>query len=77
MSESRELLGRTSELASQFLESLDELPVLPDIDIDALRAALERPLQDEPLDARVVIEELAADADPGIPGCRAAVGTAS
>ncbi|HET9675515.1 MAG TPA: pyridoxal-dependent decarboxylase [Gaiellaceae bacterium] len=68
MSESRDLLGRTSELASQFLESLDERPVLPDMDVHALRAALERPLQDEPLDARVVIEELVADADPGISG---------
>jgi glutamate/tyrosine decarboxylase-like PLP-dependent enzyme len=68
MSESRDLLGRTSELASQFLDSLDERPVLPEIDVDALRAALERPLQEEPLDASVVIEELAADADAGISG---------
>ena len=68
MSESRDLLGRTSELASQFLDSLGERPVLPDVDVDALRTALARPLQDEPLDARVVIEELAADADPGIAG---------
>jgi glutamate/tyrosine decarboxylase-like PLP-dependent enzyme len=68
MSETRDLLGRTSELAAQFVDSLGERPVLPDIDIDALRAALERPLQEEPLDARVVIEELAADADPGIAG---------
>ena len=68
MSESRDLLGRTSELAAQFVDSLGERPVLPDIDVDALRAALDRPLQEAPLDAREVIEELAADADPGLAG---------
>jgi glutamate/tyrosine decarboxylase-like PLP-dependent enzyme len=68
VSETHDLLGRTSELAAQFLDSLDERPVLADIDVDALRAALERPLQEEPLDARAVIEELAAEADPGIAG---------
>ncbi len=68
VSESRDLLGRTADIAATFLESLDERPVLPDVDVDALRAALARPLQDAPIDAREVIEDLAADADPGVAG---------
>ena len=68
VSESRDLLGRTADIAATFLESLAERPVLPDVDVDALRAALARPLQDAPIDAREVIEDLAADADPGVAG---------
>ena len=68
MTESRDLLARTAELSADYLESLDERPVLPAIDVDALREALTRPLQDEPIDAREVLEQLVADADPGIAG---------
>jgi glutamate/tyrosine decarboxylase-like PLP-dependent enzyme len=68
VSEPRDLLARTAELSSDFLESLDERPVLPDVDYEALRAAFARPLQDEPIDPREVLEQLVADADPGIAG---------
>ena len=68
MSESRDLLARTAELSADFLESLDERPVLPAVDLDALRAGLARSLQDKPIDAREVLEQLVADADPGIAG---------
>ena len=68
MSEPRDLLARTAELSSDFLESLDERAVLPDVDYEALRAAFARPLQDEPIDPREVLEQLVADADPGIAG---------
>ena len=68
MTESRDLLARTAELSADYLELLDERPVLPAVDVDALRAALTRPLQDEPIDAREVLEQLVADADPGIAG---------
>ena len=68
MTESRDLLARTAELSADYLESLDERPVLPAVDVEALRAALTRPLQDEPIDAREVLEQLVADADPGIAG---------
>ena len=50
MTDSRDLLHRTAELSADFLESLDTRPVLPEIDLDTLRAALTRPLQDEPID---------------------------
>ena len=68
MSDTRDLLARTAELSADFLESLDTRPVLPEVDHAALRATLARPLQDEPLDPGDVIEQLAADADPGIAG---------
>jgi glutamate/tyrosine decarboxylase-like PLP-dependent enzyme len=68
LSETRELLERTAELAAAFVESLDDRPVLPDVDVAALRAALARPLPDGPTDARKVIEELVAGAGPGIAG---------
>ncbi len=68
MSETRELLELTAELAASFVESLDERPVLREVDLEALRAALARPLADGPCDPRDVIAALAADADPGIAG---------
>ena len=68
MSEPRDLLARTAELSSDFLESLDERAVLPDVDYEALRAAFARPLRDEPIDPREVLEQLVSDADPGIAG---------
>lgn len=66
MSETRELLELTADLAASFLESLDERRVLPEIDLDALRASLSTPLPDGPCDPRDVIAALAADADAGI-----------
>jgi glutamate/tyrosine decarboxylase-like PLP-dependent enzyme len=66
LSETRDLLGLTADLAASFLESLDERPVLREADSAALRAALARPLPDGPTDALDVISALAADADPGL-----------
>ena len=66
MSDTRELLRRTAELAADFLDSLDDRPVFPRATVDELRAALRMPLQDEPLDPAQVVEELAAAADPGL-----------
>jgi len=68
VSDTRDLLARTAELSADFLESLDGRPVLPDVDHEALRAAIARPLQDEPTDPSEVLEQLVADADPGIAG---------
>jgi glutamate/tyrosine decarboxylase-like PLP-dependent enzyme len=64
----RDLLLTTSGLAADFVESLGERPVLPEVDIEALRKALERPLPDGPTDPHDVIVDLARDADPGIAG---------
>ena len=69
----RELLRRTAEIAAEFLESLDGRPVWPPASVEVLRQALGGPLPEEPSDALVVVEELAAKADAGvvaIPGGR-------
>jgi glutamate/tyrosine decarboxylase-like PLP-dependent enzyme len=64
----RDLLQRTAEIASDYLDSLDERPVRPDATIDELRAALGGPLPERPSDALEVVEQLARDADPGLMG---------
>jgi glutamate/tyrosine decarboxylase-like PLP-dependent enzyme len=64
----RELLRRTTELAADFLESLDRRPVWPDATVEELRDALGGSLQDRPLDPVQVIEKLADAAEPGVVG---------
>jgi glutamate/tyrosine decarboxylase-like PLP-dependent enzyme len=66
MTDARELLQLTASLAADYVESLPDRPVFPEIDPDALRVALGGPLPDGPTDAAKVITELAAAADPGI-----------
>ncbi|MGZ4308695.1 MAG: pyridoxal phosphate-dependent decarboxylase family protein [Gaiellaceae bacterium] len=66
MSDPRELLRGTAELAAEYVESLGERPVFPRVDPDELRAALGGPLPEEPIDAEAVVEELAAAAEPGL-----------
>ncbi|HZR79525.1 MAG TPA: pyridoxal-dependent decarboxylase [Candidatus Binatia bacterium] len=68
MGDLRDLLAVTGELAGDFLESLDERPVLPEVDVDGLRRALSGRLPDGPSDPRDVITELARNAEPGIAG---------
>jgi glutamate/tyrosine decarboxylase-like PLP-dependent enzyme len=66
VTDTRALLRRTADLAADFLDSLEERPVFPQVSADDLRAALGVPLQDEPLEPERVVEELAAAADPGL-----------
>ena len=66
MTDSRELLRRTAELAADYVESLDERPVFPNVTPEQLRESLGGPLPDEPLPPQLVVEELAAAADPGV-----------
>jgi glutamate/tyrosine decarboxylase-like PLP-dependent enzyme len=66
VTDTRALLQRTAELAADFLDSLEDRPVFPQVSPDELRAALRVPLQDEPLEPERVVEELAAAADPGL-----------
>jgi len=68
MSELREVLALTSSLAGEFLESLEERPVLLDVDVEALRKALGGSLPDGPTAPSEVVAELARAADPGIAG---------
>ena len=62
------LLHRTAEIAVEYLASLPERPVRAEASLGELRAALGGPLDDAPLPALQVIEELAAAAEPGLVG---------
>ena len=66
MTDTRDLLHRTADLAADFLDSLDDRPVAPRATTDELRARLEVPLPDGPSDPKQVVEELAAACDPGL-----------
>jgi glutamate/tyrosine decarboxylase-like PLP-dependent enzyme len=63
-----ELFRRTADIAAEYLRSLPERPVRADASLEELRRALRVPLDDAPLPALQVIEELAAAADPGLVG---------
>jgi hypothetical protein len=64
---SHDLLAAAARHAADFLETLPDARVDADVrDADALRAALAMPLSDDPVDARVVLEDLVAAATPGI-----------
>ncbi len=66
MSEIRDLLARTAHLAADYVESLGERPVFPDVTPEQLREALGGPLPDDPLPPEQVVEELVAGAEPGV-----------
>jgi glutamate/tyrosine decarboxylase-like PLP-dependent enzyme len=66
VTDERELLRRTAEIAANFVESLDERPVWPPAGVDALTDALGGELPEGPSDPLAVIEELARAADPGV-----------
>jgi glutamate/tyrosine decarboxylase-like PLP-dependent enzyme len=66
VTESRDLLRRTAEIAADYLETLDERPVFPRTSPDELREALGGPLPEEPLDPAEVVDELAEAAEPGV-----------
>ena len=68
MTDERELLRRTAELAADFIESLDARPIRPEASVDELRAALGGSLPENPLDPLEVIEALSAAAGPGVVG---------
>jgi glutamate/tyrosine decarboxylase-like PLP-dependent enzyme len=61
-----EVLDDAARLAHGFIESLPARPVGSQAGIEELRSRLARPLCEEGEDARVVIEELARDAEPGL-----------
>ena len=66
MSDARDLLRRTAELASDYVESLGERAVFPHATPEQLRAALGGPLPEKPVDPEQVLEDLAAGAEPGV-----------
>ena len=60
------MLELTAAIAADYLDSLDERAVFPDVTPQELREALGGPLPDGPLDPRAVVTELAAAAEPGV-----------
>ena len=66
MSEPRDLLRQTAEIAADYLESLGDRPVFPHVTPEELRAALGGPLPEEPVDPKQVLDDLAAGAEPGV-----------
>lgn len=64
----RQALERAAHHAFAFLESLDARPVATTIGLSDLRARLGRPLPEQGTPAEQVIDELVADAGPGILG---------
>src|SRR3954469_22697326 len=59
-------LDRAVHHARAHLAGLGERPVAPPVDVVALRAALGRPLPRDGVAAATVLDDLAADADPGL-----------
>jgi glutamate/tyrosine decarboxylase-like PLP-dependent enzyme len=66
MTDVRALLRRTADLASDFLESLDDRPIFPTASATELREALGGTLGESPTDPHDVVAQLAAAADPGL-----------
>jgi glutamate/tyrosine decarboxylase-like PLP-dependent enzyme len=56
----RDLLRETADLAADFLESVPDRPVFPQVERDGLRARLGGPLPEGPSDAGEVVRDLAA-----------------
>jgi hypothetical protein len=63
-----EIYRRTADIGADYLRSLPERPVHAEASLDELRAALGVPLDDAPLPALQVVEQLAAAVDPGLVG---------
>jgi glutamate/tyrosine decarboxylase-like PLP-dependent enzyme len=66
VTDERKLLRRTAEIASDFLETLDERPIRPEATVGELRASLGGSLPELPSDPFEVIEALADAAEPGV-----------
>jgi glutamate/tyrosine decarboxylase-like PLP-dependent enzyme len=64
----RDLFARTLEHATAFLDSLAERRVGPNVSVQDLRAALDHPLPEGPVEAIEVIDHLARGCDPGLMG---------
>jgi len=62
----RELFHETADRAAEFLETVEQRPVLPQIGVAELRERLTGPLPEGPTDPRRVVAELAEAAEPGI-----------
>ena len=66
MDDVRGLLELTASIAADYVESLGDRRVFPDVSPEQLRAALGGPLPEQPVDARQVVTQLVAAAEPGV-----------
>jgi len=66
VSDEREILRRTAEIAAAFLDTLDERPVFPQTPVEELGARLGGPLPDAPTDPLEVVEMMAREVEPGV-----------
>jgi glutamate/tyrosine decarboxylase-like PLP-dependent enzyme len=66
VSDEREFLRLTADLAADFVDSLAERPVRPEASVEEMRRALGGPLQEQPRDPREVIDELSRATEPGL-----------
>ena len=66
MTDERELLRRTAELAGDFLDSLDERPVFPRDSLEDIAQALGGPLPESASDPLEVVELMAREIDRGV-----------
>jgi glutamate/tyrosine decarboxylase-like PLP-dependent enzyme len=66
MDDVRRLLEQTASIAADYVESLGDRRVFPDVTPEELRSALGGPLPEQPVDSRQVVTELAAAAEPGV-----------
>ena len=66
MGDVRGLLELTARIAADYAESLGDRRVFPEVSPEELRATLGGPLPEEPVDARQVVTDLAAAAEPGV-----------
>ncbi len=66
MTDERKVLQRAFDETTDFLGRLDDRPVRARTDVDGVATALGGPLQDDPMDAVEVLEELIAGAEPGV-----------
>jgi glutamate/tyrosine decarboxylase-like PLP-dependent enzyme len=66
MEDVRRLLEQTASIAADYVESLGDRRVFPDVTPEELRVALGGPLPEQPVDAVQVVTELAAAAEPGL-----------
>jgi glutamate/tyrosine decarboxylase-like PLP-dependent enzyme len=64
--DARRLLELTASIAADYVESLGDRRVFPDVTPEELRGALGGPLPEQPLDAEQVVTELAAAAERGV-----------
>jgi glutamate/tyrosine decarboxylase-like PLP-dependent enzyme len=64
--EYKDVLDRATARSMEWIDSIPDRPVAPRSNVDAMKKAFARPLQDDPMDPVAVVDELATLAEPGL-----------